>query len=133
MFVNNALRRFLSVQGQDGEVLLHVLGKIEKLGVNKYTNEQLNELVKIYLEAIEVEIAITTALLNWTSGIANNMVRYGVCNGFDVWRKFCIKYVPFAEDLQNILIQEFMPLKFVNDNEFDAFFNEIERITYLLC
>ena len=105
-----------------------MLDKIEKLGVNKYTNEQLNELAKVYLKVRELEIAIKTALLNWTSGIAINLGRYGVCNGFDAWRKFYNKYVPFAEDLQNILIQEFMAFKPVNESELDTFLNEIEGI-----
>ena len=118
-------------QVQDGEMLLQVLDKIEKLGDNKYTNEQLNELVKVYPKAIELEIAIKTAFFNWTSGIANNLVRYGVYNGFDALRKLYNKYVPLAEDLQNILNQELMALKPVNENEFDSLFNEIERITDL--
>ena len=84
---NNALRRLMLAQGQDGEMLLQVLDKIEKLGNNKYTNEQLTELGKVYPKATEFEIAIKTALINWTAGIANNLVRYGVCNGFDAWRK----------------------------------------------
>ena len=126
---NNALRRLILAQGQDGEVLLKVLDKIEKLGASRYTNEQLEELIKVYPKAVEFEIAIKTALLNWTSGIANNMVRFGICNGFDAWRKLYNKYVPLAEDLQNILIQELMAIKPVSENEPDALFNEIERIT----
>ena len=123
-------RRFILAQGQDGEILLKVFDKLEKLGVNRYTNEQLDELVKIYPKVIEREIAIKIAFLNWTSGIASNMVRFGVCNGFDAWRTCYNKYVQLAEDLQTMLIQELTALKPVNDNELDTVFNEIERITY---
>ena len=83
---------------------------------------------------IEFEVAVKAALLNWTSGVAINIVRYGVCNGFDAWRKLYNKYVPsppLAEDLQNILIQELMALKLVAENELDTLFNGIERITDL--
>ena len=59
------------------------------------------------------------------------MVKYSVNNGFDAWRKLYHRYVPMAEDLQNILIQELMCLKSVGENEVDSLFNEIERITGL--
>ena len=100
-------------------------------GGTKYINEQLQALITEYPKAAEFEIAVKVALLNWTSGIANNFVRYGICSGFDAWRKLCHKYVLLAEDLQDILIQELMALKPVSENELDILFNEIQRITDL--
>ena len=76
----------------------------------------------------EYDTAIKSALLNWTTGIAYNLIRYNTHNGFDAWRKLCNRYVPFAEDLQDILIQELVSLKPVSENEIDVLFKEIERI-----
>ena len=83
----------------------------------------------MYPKVAEFETAIKAALLNWTSGVVNNMIKYGVLNGFDVWRTLHHKYVLLAEDLQNILNQELMAFKHVSENEIDTLFNEIDRIT----
>ena len=74
---NNAIRRFIIPQGFDGELLLHILDAIEVLGNTKYINEQLQESAKMCLKVTEFEVAIKAALLNWTSGIASNLARYG--------------------------------------------------------
>ena len=63
--------------------------------------------------------------------MANNSIKYIVCNGFDAWRKLYHRYVPLAEDLQNISIQELMCLKPVGEGDVDTLFNEVERITDL--
>ena len=104
---------------------------IEALGTTKYINEELQELIKLYPKVAEFEIAVRAVLLNWTSGIAHNLVKCGICNGFDAWCKLYNKYVLLAEELQNILIQELVALKFVGENEIDTLFIEIERITDL--
>lgn len=118
-------------QGSDGEVLLKVLDKIEALGTTKFTNEQVNVMIAKYPKAAECDTAIKSALLNWTTGTANNIVRHSVNNGFDAWRKLYNTYVPLAQDLQNILICELMSIKPVAGNDIDSLFNEIERITDL--
>ena len=105
MFINNAIQRFIVSQGPDGEMLLRILESIEVLGIIKYTNEELQDPIKIYVKVKEFEVAVKAAFLNWTSGIAEQKSRYGVCNWFDAWRKLCNKYVTSVEDLQNILIQ----------------------------
>ena len=46
----------------------------------------------------------------------------------DAWRKLCNRYIPLAEDLQNISIRELMAIKQVNEAEVDSLFAEIERI-----
>ena len=51
--------------------------------------------------------------------------------GVDAWRKLYNRYVPMAEDLQNIFIRELMALKPVNDANVDDFFQEVERIREL--
>ena len=128
---SNALRRSILAQGQDGEALLQILDTIESLGGTKYINEQLQALITEYPKAAKFEIAVKAALLNSTFGIANNLVRYGVCNGFDAWRQLYHKYVRLAGDVQNILIQELMVLKPVSENELDIVFNAIDIITDL--
>ena len=84
---NNSLRRLMLAQGSDGEVLLQILDKVETMGINKYINELLQEVVKACPKVAEFDIAVKSALLNWTSGVANRTVKYGVCNGLDAWRK----------------------------------------------
>ena len=51
--------------------------------------------------------------------------------GFDAWRRLYNKYVPLAEDLQNILIRQLMSLKPVSEGEVDQLFDEVERIREL--
>ena len=57
------------------------------------------------------------------------MIRYGVYNGLDAWRKLCHQYVPLAEDLQPNFIQELYDIKPVNESDIDKLFNEIQRIS----
>ena len=54
---NNALRRFIFAQGSDGEVLHKMLDKVEKMGTNKYFNDILSEVIKVYPKAAEFDIA----------------------------------------------------------------------------
>ena len=125
---NNSIRRLILAQGSDGEMLLKMFDKVEIMGITEHTNEQLQDVASIYPKASEFDLAIKSAFLNWTSGVANNVIKYGVCNGFDAWRKRYNKYVPLAEDLQNIIIQELLILKPVSETEIDTIFNEIEGI-----
>lgn len=55
------------------------------------------------------------------------MVRYGVHNGFDAWRRLFNRYVPFVEDLLQILIQELYDLEPVTETDVDKLFNDIQR------
>ena len=126
--LNNAVRSLILVQGADGEVLLRILDKIEARGATKFTSAELQAMITKYPKVAEFDVAIKAALLNWTTGIANNMIEYGVNNGLDAWRKLYHRYVPLADDLRNILIQELMSLKHVSETEIDTLFNEIERI-----
>lgn len=131
MLFSNSLRRLILAHGSDGELLLQILDKVETMGTNKYINELLQEVVKVYPKVAEFDLAMKSALLNWISGVANSTVKYGVCNGLDAWRELYNTYVPLAEVLQQILIQELFTLKPVSETEIDALFNEIERITDL--
>lgn len=129
---NNAIRRLIILsQGSDGKVLLRLLDRIEAFGSIKFINESLHKMVVNDLKVAEFDTVITVALLNWTTGVANSQIKYGVCNGLDAWRKVYIRYVPLADDLQNILIQNLMAIKQVGDADVDTFFNEIDRITEL--
>ena len=49
----------------------------------------------------------------------------------DAWRKRYNKYIPMADDLQNILIRQLMSLKRVQGSDKDNLFDEIERIREL--
>ena len=75
--------------------------------------------------------ASLTALLKYTAGIARGIVEYGVNNGLDVWRKFCHHYMPLADDLQQLLIQELYALTPITESTIDSLFNKVERITEL--
>ena len=66
---------------------------------------------------------------HFTTDIAEGMIRYGVHNGFDAWRRLFHHYVPMADDLQQILIQELYDLKPVAENDVDKFVNEVQRIS----
>ena len=128
MRFNNSTRRLILPQGFDGEVLLKMFDKVEARGANKYDNNQLQILINKFSKAAEFDTFIKSASLNWTTGVANNMIKYSVHNGFDAWRKLYHRYVLLVEDLQNISIQELMCLKFHGEGEIGALFNEIERI-----
>ena len=125
---NNAIRRLILAQGVDGEVLLGVLDKVEKMGGATFTNELLAELTIKYPKAGEWNRAITAALLNWTTGIAKGLIQHNVANGLDAWRKLYHRYIPLASDLQDILIRELYDLKPVSETEIDSLFDEVARI-----
>ena len=86
---NNALRRLMLAQGLGGELLLRVLDKMEALGAHKYNIYKLRSMIFKYPKAPEFDTVVKSALLNWTTAVASNLVRYDVSNGFDIWRKLC--------------------------------------------
>ena len=79
---------------------------MEKYGALPYDNSKLEALANLCPKAYEYNIAIQNVLENYTTDIAEGMVRYGVHNGFDAWRRLFHHYVPLADDLQQIFIQE---------------------------
>ena len=82
----------------------------------------------IHPKAEEFNRAIKAALLDWTSGIAKGLIRHNVINGLDAWRKLYHRYIPFASDLQDILIRELYDLKPVSEADIDNLFDEVARI-----
>ena len=128
---NNALRRLILLQGKDGEQLLDILDEVEQCGGDKFTKQDLQELSIRCPKIYQYDRAIKLALLNYIIGMAHGRVKYGVECGLDAWRKLYHRYVPLAEDLQNILIRELIALKPLAETEVDNLFAEVERITEL--
>lgn len=128
MAFNNAIRNLILTQGHDGEELLDVLDHIESFGGEKLTNNYLANRSKQRHKVYEYSRVIKVALMNWTSGVAKGLIKHGVDNGLDAWRKLYYKYVPLAEDLQNLLIQELMNVQIVTEADVDQIFVDIERI-----
>ena len=125
---NNAIRRFIDAQGVDGEELLYILDKVERMGANTSTNELLKDFTVVNPKAEELIRAVNAALLNWISGIAKGLAPHNVSNGLDAWRKLCHRYIQLASDLQDILIRELYDLKFVTEVEIDSLFDDVARI-----
>ena len=128
---NKSIRKLIKAQGRNGLVLLQILDYVEKYGPKLFTNTKLAALVEQCPRAVEYNVAIQNVLGNYTSDVAEGMVRYGVCNGFDAWRRLYHYYIPLSQDLQQILIQELYDLKLVGENEVDKLFNDIQRISEL--
>ena len=125
---NKAIRKLILTQGGDGEELLKILDSIEIYGEQKFTNTNLRALSEIYPKAYEYARAVNAALLNWTEGAAQGLVEHGCDNGLDAWRRLYNRYIPGADDLQNLLMEELMLLKPVTEQEIDTLFIEVERI-----
>ena len=128
---NNQLRRLIMTMGMDGEDLLELLDVVEKRGKHKITRQLLSKIAKEYPKAYEYDRSIKAALMNWTSGVAQGLVKHGTEGGLDAWRKLYHKYMPLADDLQNIFIRQLMSIRPVNEGDMDSFFDEIERIREL--
>ena len=126
---NEVIRKLILTQGGDGEELLGILDYVETYGDDKFTNAHLKALPDVYPRAYEYARAVNAALLNWTGGAVEGLVEHGCENGMDAWRRRYSRYIPGAEDLQHLLVEELMLLKPVNENEVDALFSEVERIT----
>ena len=110
---------------------MDIITQVEKWGGDTFINQQLKETTRQYLKAAEYNRAIMSVFLNYTAGIAKGMVEYGVENGFDAWRRLYHQYVPLAEDLSQILIQELYTLSPVSESNIGSVFNQVERITEL--
>ena len=119
------------MQGKDGEELLDILDDVEQFGDDKVTKQDLRELANKYPKVYQYDRAVRFALLNYTTGVAHARIKYGVEGGRDAWRKLYNRYVPLADDLQNILIRELIAVKQVAETEVDNLFSEVERIIEL--
>ena len=117
--------------GQDGDELATILDEVEKLGNTKVDKLRIAKLAEEFPKVYEYDRAIKSALLNWTAGVAQGLVKHGLEGGLDAWRKLYHKYMPLADDLQNILIRQLMSLKQVAENDMDLLLEEIERIREL--
>ena len=106
LLFHKAIKRLIYNQGDDGELFLDILIQVEKYGAQQFGNAQLAELTRQCPKAGEFNRARMFVSLNYTSGNAKAMVEYGIENGFDAWRRLYHHYLPLAEDLQQILIQE---------------------------
>ena len=124
-----AIKRLIYNQGEGGELLLELLTEVEKSGADQFTNANYKELIRQCPKATEFNRALMSVLLNYTTGIAKGLVEYGAENGFDAWRRLYHHYLPLAEDLQQLLIQELYSLPPVNEANIDTLFNKVERIT----
>ena len=125
---NKAIRKLIA-QGPKGVLLLIILDDVEIYGAETYDNEKLERLVAQVPRAREYNIAIQNVLENYITDIAEGLIKYGVQNGFDAWRKLFNHYVPLAQDLQQLLIQELYDLKPVSEQEVDKLFINIQRIS----
>lgn len=83
---------------------------IEKYGEVNFTNIKLKARVDIHPKAYEYARVVNAALLTWTEGVAHGLVEHGCDNGLDAWRCLYNRYLPAAEDLQNLLMEELMML-----------------------
>ena len=125
---SNQIRRLALAMGQEGEQVVSIPNTMETLGNKKYTMLDLERFTRDVLKAMEYDRLIKAALFNWTSGIAQGLVEHGTECGFDAWRKLYNRYVPLADDMQNIMIRQLISIKPVTENEMDSLFDEIGRI-----
>ena len=119
---NKAMRKLIRAQGGDGELLLNIFDQVEEWGSTPFNNDKFSALVSHYHIVTQFNNAIQAALENYTTGVAECMVRYGVLNGLDAWRRLYNHYVLAAEDLHRILIHELYELRPVEDNSVDRLF-----------
>ena len=71
--------------GQDGDELAITFDEIEKLGNTKVDKLHIIKLAEEFPKVYEYDRAIKSALLNWTSGVAQGLVKPGVAGGLDAW------------------------------------------------
>ena len=128
MALNKSIRRLILAQGSDGPTLLKILDYVETFGIKKFIDTHFSNLIRQCNKAGELDRAIKGALLNWTVGIANGVVKCGTEGGLHAWRKVYNKYMPLAHNMQHILIRELMSLKPVGAADIDQFFYDVERI-----
>ena len=106
MLFNKAVKTFLKAQWPRGIQLLTIFERVETYGDKPHDNTTRAALAAHCSRAYEYQVAIHNVLEAYTIDIVEGMVRYGVHNGLDAWRTLYHHYVPLAEDLQQILIQE---------------------------
>ena len=128
---SNQLRRLILTMGADGEDLLELLDLVEKRGKYKVSKQLLINIAKEYPKIYEYDRSIKATLLNWASGVAQGLVKHDTEGGLDAWRKLYHKYVPSADDLQNIIIRQLMSIRQVGEADVDSLFDEIECIREL--
>ena len=109
--------------------LIQILEDVERYGAQPYDKDKFAALAQQCPRAYEYNVAIQNVLENYTTDIAEGMVRYGIHNGFDAWRRLFHHYVPLADDLQQLFIQELFELKPVDEHNVDKLFNDIQRIS----
>ena len=91
---NKAVRRLIQTQGPRGVVLLSILDDVETYGAEPHDDDKLQRLIALNPRAREYNIAIQNVVENYTTDIAEGLIKYGVHNGFDAWRKLFHHYVP---------------------------------------
>ena len=126
---NKAIKKFIKTQGAKGMNLTSLLGNVETYGDKPYDHNKLMALAEQEPRAHEYSIAIQNVLETYTTDVARSMMRYGAHNGLDAWRKFYHHHVPLAEDLQQILIQELLDIKQVNEVDVGKLFSEMQRVS----
>ena len=129
MPLNKAIKKLIKAQGAKGYNLIIILENVEIYGDKPYDNTKLMALADQEPRAYEYSIAIQNVLETYTTDLAENMIRYGLHNGLDAWRKVYHHHVPLAEDLQQILIQELFNIQPVSETDVDKLFGEIQRIS----
>ena len=125
---NKSLRKLILTQGQDGEELLTILDHIDTYGDNRFATIKLKALADVYPNAYEYALAVNAALLTWTEGAVHGLVEHGCDNGLEAWRRLYNRYLPAAEDLQNLLMEELMILKPVTEQDIDNLSIDIGRL-----
>ena len=75
---------------------------VEAYGAERFTSGKLNALVEQCRKALEYERAIKAALLNWTTGIAQWLIRCDIDNGFDALSNLCNRYIPWRKTCNNM-------------------------------
>ena len=93
MHVNKAIRKLIRAQGPMGISLLRILIDVEIYGSEPYDNNKFTALQLQCRKAVEYKTAIMSVLETYTSDIAEGMIRYGVHNGFDAWRRLYNHYM----------------------------------------
>lgn len=71
------------IMGVDGEDLLDMLDVMQKRGKNKFNRHLFNKVAKEYPKVYEYDRSIKAALMNWTAGVAQGLVKHGTEGGLD--------------------------------------------------
>ena len=126
-----SMRGLIYNQGEDRGNIVGLFTELEEAGASTIIKTQHKEMVQTYPRAAQCNRAILSALLNYTAGIARGMVEYGVENGLGAWRRLYHHYMPLADDVQHLFIQQLYVIIPVTENNIDGLFNKAETITEL--